>query len=260
MLSVKLLSDIHLEKMKSYPGLSHFIIEERNIDIICLCGDIGDPREESYKMFLTDCAKKCNMHTFVVMGNHEMYGKTIKETSSIINNICKNINIDLGDNKIIFLDQGSFDVQNIRFLGTTLWSDIDPQEAWNIRCCINDFRAIISWGISQHNYAFSKSVQWLQSSIEKAKADNKKVVVMTHYVPVMNVGNPQFVSSPLKSAFASDLYDFIKKYKDLILYWFYGHNHYSESTIIADTTCVVSNQMGYQKETNKFNKDHIINI
>jgi hypothetical protein len=250
---VKLLSDIHLEHFNKYPGIDYFIPPDSNVDVICLCGDIGCPKDASYQEFLGDCAKKCNMYTFVLMGNHEAYGSSVAEAAKKIESVCGTINGSLDSQKIIFMNNSTFDVQRYRFLGTTLWSDIDPSEAWNIRTCISDYRMIRQWGIGESKYAFDKNVSWLRMNLHQAWEDDKKVVVMTHHAPLLNLGNPKHAYSSLKSAFCSDLHDLIKSNNEVISYWFYGHNHYSETKKIGNTV-IMSNQMGYVDEDESENE------
>lgn len=252
-LSVKLISDVHLEHYASYPGLHAFGMNTK-ADIICLCGDIGDPSDSSYLSFLTDCACLCSLHTFVIMGNHETYGRTIIDTTCMIDAICAKINKELGVEKLHFLNNTHVDVGKYRFIGTTLWSSILPLQAWDIRMRVSDFQRIKKWGISEANHAFETNVAWLRLQCDLAEADDKTAIVLTHHVPLMELGDPIYHDSMLQSAFASDLSDFIRNNDDVIRYWFYGHNHYSESVVIGKTT-VVSNQFGYGKDESKTNYD-----
>lgn len=259
MLKVKLLSDIHLEKLESYPGIAAFIPEKDEIDVICLCGDIGDPRDLSYTHFLRDCANKCNIHTFVIMGNHEAYGDSIQNTTKVISTVCDIINKQIGKEKAVFLNNSYVDVHDYRFMGTTLWTDIDPSEAWNIRCSIADFQYIKGWGIGESISKFHENVAWLRVNIQAASEDNKKAVILSHHVPLLSLGNPEYAGSPLKSAFASDLSEFIKQNTDTISYWFYGHDHYSATKKVGNTI-IMSNQKGYYDEENNNMNDRIIDI
>lgn len=262
-LNIKLLSDIHLELMKGYLGMSHFIPPDQDVDIICLCGDIGDPSKPSFAQFLKDCTMRCNMHTFLIMGNHEAYGNTVEKAANNVAQICTNINEHNGTDiqKLVFLNNTSFDIphHNLRVLGSTLWTEVDPQEAWDIQCFISDFRRIQQWGIGDNNEAFHTNIAWLRASLQQAREDEVKTIIMTHHVPLMNLGHPRHAASPLKSAFSSDLYNFIKANTDVISYWFYGHDHFSTKKII-DTTTIMSNQMGYEGEESMthFNHDLVI--
>lgn len=251
-MNILLLSDLHLEKKSIDLNLEYFT-EICNPDIICLCGDIGDPLNQNYQHFLLDCANKCIIKTFVIMGNHEAYGKTLSETSNMISKICKK------HDKLVFLNNSAFDVGNIRFLGSTLWSDIDISESWNIRCDISDFHNILNWGIGQCKQTFSSNITWIQNELNVARNNNIHVVVLTHHVPLLSLGDPKYKGSPLKSAFASDLKKLFSSNSDIIKLWCYGHDHYSMD-IVLEGTRIVSNQYGYNQEQTRFNKSKVISL
>lgn len=250
---IKVISDIHLEfQPADYPEL-----KDDDIDIICLCGDIGNPAQESYKRFLLHCADKSRIHTLVIAGNHEYYGHTVAAAQDLIADICSK------HDKLTFLNNSSYRVaeHQVTFLGTTLWSDIDSQSAWQIRNSLSDFHRIKGWGIGESKEAFYSSYKWLRAEMDLVE-DSDKVVVLTHHCPLMDVGNPIYSDSPLQSSFESDLSDFIDKNTDKIAYWFYGHNHYSNDTIIG-TTHVISNQVGYadnKDSDSRYNPDLVIHV
>jgi 3',5'-cyclic AMP phosphodiesterase CpdA len=247
MITIKLISDVHLEKMNEYPGIDAFFpVSEPDPDIICLCGDIGCPRDASFKSFLMDCAQRCKQQTLLVMGNHEAYGKTIEATVNEIQKVCSEVNACIGEHKVSFMEKSLYDCGDIRFIGTTLWSEIDTSEAWNIRSCISDFMRIQKWGIGECNEVYYRNVSWIKQQVCEAWLKGMQVVVLTHHAPLMSLGHPKHAGSELKSAFASDLSELIKEYNETIKYWFYGHDHYSTTKKIGDTT-VMSNQYGYDK-------------
>jgi DNA repair exonuclease SbcCD nuclease subunit len=245
MLAVVMLSDVHLEHYDVYPGIDHFLnIEEgRDIDIICLCGDIGDPRKPTYAQLIEECSALCKRHTFVIMGNHEAYGQTIEEAAKRIQQVCDS----RGGGKSVFLNNTTFDVEGYRFIGTTLWSEIDPAQAMHIRMCLNDFTQIKGWGMSQAMELFEQNVSWLRGVLGFADVEGMKAVVLTHHAPLLELRDPRYAGSRISSAFASDLSDLIREYTDIIPYWFYGHNHYSQTLKFLNTTCM-SNQVGYYDE------------
>lgn len=242
MINIKLLSDVHLEKYSDYPGLECFIAPSDVVDIICLCGDIGDPTEASYKRFLEECVERSKLHTFVILGNHECYGRTIAKTVEIAEKVCHDVGA-------VFLNNTRFDLPEfkLRILGTTLWSELDTSCAWELRTCIADFQCIKEWGMGEWMDSYHNNISWLRSSIQEAEDDEVKLIVMTHHVPLMSAGDPKYAGSNIKSAFASNLRKMIEDNTKTIKFWFYGHDHYSMCTDVADTK-VVSNQLGYQGE------------
>lgn len=258
MYNLKVMSDVHLEMYDTYPGIDKFVAtyEKTNIDIICLCGDIGDPGTPTYEMFLRDCAHIAKVVIFVILGNHEMYGKTPQQAAKLVQDVVANI----GD-KVVFLNNTFHDIGNWRFLGSTLWSDIDTTHAWNIRTMISDFQRIKGWCIGSCKEAHNMNMLWLRINCDLAEEDGKQVVILTHHAPLMSVGHPKYKSSNLKSAFASDLHDFIKRRTNIIRYWFYGHDHYSLITKV-DNTIIASNQVGYYDDYNdtKYDRNFLLTI
>jgi hypothetical protein len=86
---------------------------------------------------------------------------------------------------------------------------------------------------------------WLRGVVNEAEMDDVTLVVLTHHVPLLELGDPQHATSHINSAFASDLREFILINTDVISHWFYGHNHYSEQVTIGKTV-ILSNQVGYK--------------
>lgn len=250
MYNIKVISDVHLEMYDDYPDISNFIAindTSAHIDIICLCGDIGDPNKSEYERFLRDCAQYATIVVLVILGNHEMYGKHPYDTAKMVEDIVARI----GD-KVKLLNNTSYDVGNYRFLGTTLWSEIDTRYAWDIRTRLSDFHRIKDWNIGSYIETYNMNMLWLRIECDMADVDEKKLVIMSHHAPLMSVGHPKHMQSCLKSAFSSDLYEFIARRSHLIKYWFYGHDHYSTTTKVNETV-VTSNQVGYNSsEDTKF--------
>ena len=74
---------------------------------------------------------------------------------------------------------------------------------------------------------------------------------MTHHLPTLQVVAPQHKDSPINSAFATELGDFIADSR--IDCWIYGHSHTNIDTQIGDMK-IVSNQLGYV-----FQQEHLHN-
>lgn len=246
----QILSDIHLEHYDTYPGIKTFISDVGSADYLCLCGDIGAPFEPSYKRFLEECADGSWKKVFVIAGNHEMYGKRLKEVYNHINTLCNQID----SNKLVFLQNTGFDVSdNIRVIGATLWSEIDYDEHYSIGCFIADFRKIKDFTTNDYGEEYVKTVKFIQK--ELSNNPNKNFVILTHHVPLLTCGSPKYLGSPLSSAYRSNLRHLMT---DQVLLWAYGHDHYS-MRVKVENTLVVSNQFGYPGEIMD-HKDTIIDI
>lgn len=230
----------------SYPGLN-FFIKTYDADYLCLCGDIGNPFESIYKHFLVDCANSFKK-VFIIAGNHEYYSSSIEHTLSQIKSICAMINPE----KLIFLQNSSFQLpNNTKIIGTTLWSKLDEDQISDIRFFIADFRKITNFSIYQYEKEHKIACDFIKNEV----TSNQNIIIMTHHAPILQAGNPKHYGSTLSSAFKSDL-----KYlfKDNIIAWFYGHDHYSND-LSFNNIKFISNQFGYPGEL-KNQKDCIYTI
>lgn len=85
-LSLRYLSDLHLEFIKP-DKIEHFIrkIPPGTNEICILAGDIGNPYQSNYTIFMNYISKNFKK-TFVIPGNHEYYNKTktIEETNEFM--------------------------------------------------------------------------------------------------------------------------------------------------------------------------------
>lgn len=233
-----LLSDLHLE-------FHNFeLIKPDNTDILILTGDIGSPLNLDYINFINKSAELYKL-VFIIKGNHECYDLTIHDTSEKIRNICNKYN------NVIYLDNQTFDINNnIRILGTTLWSNIKDNEKINIATSIADFKRILDWSIEKHNYNHIQSITYIKYEIEKAKKENKRLIIISHHAPyLINTSHNEHRGSMLTSAFATDLSKLISS---PIVAWCYGHTHYSNRQKV-NGVLLLSNQKGYNYEKTNFN-------
>mgnify|MGYP006266410101 CR=1 FL=1 len=210
------LSDIHLEFYKEYPGFHHFI--NTSADYLFLAGDIGDPFSENYAKFLEECSQQSYKYIFIIAGNHEYYNHHFHKVAHKIKTLCSP--------KIIFLQNSSFDLEDITIIGTTLWSQMTYPE-------LSDYRKIKNWTIERNNRENQKALNYLKKTIDSGK----KYIIMTHHVPVL-FGNHE--------GFYNDYEDFITQ-RENILAWIYGHDHLSTDIKIKNTR-ILSNQYGYPDE------------
>lgn len=237
----QILSDIHLEHYHTYPGAKYFLPSLGEADVLCLCGDIGDPFKSHYVRFLKECSESSYKYVLVITGNHEYYGHHTLKVPFHIRRLCS------ANPKLVFLHNQAFDVSpNVRVLGTTLWTQTRPEQSECIRKCVNDYKYIKEWSIERSDSEHRKASKFLLRELETCP-DDKRIVILTHHAPVLDCGDPLYKGSFLSSAFKNDLEDVIIKYNDRIALWAYGHDHYNMRFKIGDTV-VVSNQYGYPDE------------
>lgn len=238
------LSDIHLERYKSFPGLHHFIHDPSTADFICLCGDIGDVHSAVYEDILYECAKTYR-GVFVILGNHEYHYGSMESTHTQMQHVLRKLNCP----NIHWLNNTSLDMDELglRVVGTTLWTEIKGSQRAFVKKSITDFTLIDHWDIDQCNETYKKNVEFIQREIEYAKSTGKRVLVLTHHAPLGICGSPAHRGSLISSAFKNDLHEMILKNHDTVVGWVYGHDHWSMQTRVGSTQ-VVSNQYGYPRE------------
>lgn len=238
-----ILSDIHLE-------MSSYNLEKiQDVDNLILAGDIGSPTLPEYELFIKR-ASELYKNVFLISGNHEYYGNTIKDTNDIIDTITKKYNVHFLNNKCI-------DIDDYRILGTLLWSDIKEYERSEIQTFISDFRLIKNWSIEKNNHEHFKNIQFIKNESERAIIDNKKLIIISHHAPLRNITcKPEHMGSLLSSAFTTNLSHLFKK---PIISWIFGHTHYSCNTTFNDVK-LISNQRGYNDEKTKFDPLFVVDI
>ena len=195
---IRYLSDLHLEFIK--PNKIEKFIKQipSNIDEICiLAGDIGNPYQSNYNMFMEFISKNFKK-TFVISGNHEYYNKTktIKETNTFLTEYFEKF-----DN-ISFLNNNCEKYENHCFIGTTLWSKItDPSYK------INDVYKIPHFDHIEYNKLNTNSVDFLEDALQ----NNDNCIVITHHMP-----SSSLIDIKYKNEGFEESYYYLFKYYDLI--------------------------------------------
>lgn len=233
------ISDIHLEFLKKYPKIENKDYENT---ILCLLGDIGYIRSEIYKEFINYCSKIFKK-VLVIFGNHEFYDKchTIEENKNYIKENLKFTNV-------YFLDNKSIIINNIKFIGCTLWSNIDPK----ISHYISDYYNIKSLKYTDTIVFFNESKNYILDELKKAKKDNIKCILLTHH-GTHYLCNGKYKDSQLGSAFFSTIHELVG-YDDTLLACINGHTHQNIDTKIPNTNIrLLSNCVGYETENLNYN-------
>lgn len=252
MLQVQYISDIHLEFMhiKKIESITRKIIPVH--PILILCGDIDNPFSKGYNFFIQEMSNKFEK-VFLISGNHEYYGgKSIEETEIQIKNIVKDYK------NVSYLQNSYEDYKGIRWIGTTLWTNVIETEYK-----INDIYSIKNMSIETYNNLHKQSVDFLTKILDETE---NNCIIITHHLPSYKLINESFLDSKVSMYnqwFAGSLDDIIIKYNDKIRGWFYGHTHIPLDIIIhkVNTYC---NPIGYKgenpkKEYNKYTNVYIQN-
>lgn len=199
---IQYVSDLHLEK-----GHPRRIIPSK--PNLILAGDIGYPKNQSYRNFLLDMSHQFDK-VFVISGNHEYDFNSRAEED--IENICSQ------RNNLFYLQKKSHVIcreNNLFIAGCTLWATL-PRSRYNDHL---------------------NHVNWLKKLL--LQNENNNYIVATHYCPsLLCLRNIQRI---VPNYFASDQTDIIKM-SNMVM-WIHGHNHYNNDKIIHGKH-IVSNQYG----------------
>lgn len=273
------MSDLHLEK-RSVGNL----LKEDHVRAPCLvlAGDVGDPASANYVDFLVRAAELYAGGVFVIIGNHECYGKTIQQATREAEDACKRASAaatgaDQRDGKkrrgVVFMAAGKTPLEvevsgnrgedededkerrNVRVLGCTLWSHVPEAHAMVVQSLNNDCRAIRDFDIATWNALHAEEVAWLREELLLTRNRGQRCIVVTHHAPLMKGTSAPEYEIPgraLSHAFASDLSDLMGEFADVAPAWIHGHTHYSHRTLVPfsegaerNVVLLASNQRGY---------------
>ncbi len=239
------MSDLHLE-------FGDIFVPKIDRDLLIIAGDI-DFGKKPIK-FIKEQLKLSPV--IYILGNHEFYHQDYDEIMDFWN--------EMKIPDFYFLENSAIELNGIRFLGSTLWTDINKSNKKDIETAkvgLNDFKYI-----RKDNQKFSpedsiilhnQSINWLKSELNKEFKG--KIVVITHHLPSYLSVHEKYKKSQINPCFYSDLDDIIKKFSPDL--WIHGHTHDSFDYLL-DNTRIVCNPRGYKnmEENKKFNPSLIIEI
>ena len=232
---IRVLSDLHLE-------FRSWIPPDIPTDVVVLAGDIhvGDEGIRWGRRQFPDS------EVIYVPGNHEFYGGEMEDVLERMRETARTAGVHL-------LDADSIDIQGVRFLGATLWTDfaLDGQQEKTVaramaiaESAMVDYRAIrykgeVSLSPVDTLQLHRLHAGWLRHELSKPFPG--QTVVVTHHLPHAMSIHEKYQRSPLNPAFASDLSELVREPVSL---WIHGHTHESMDYLLAGTR-VVCNPRGY---------------
>lgn len=240
-LSIFCISDLHLEFYKSNKNLYKTIEKKLPLaDLLILAGDIGYP-DKHYRQHYVNLLKTFKTiyhHVIVVPRNHEYYATekyNIQDQLDKLSDICRETNV-------ILLNNNSVIINNVKIIGTTLWSQIDKYGFDGI----NDKGKVFKT-IDDYNNEHIKCFDWLKNELDTDATNNeiKDQIIITHHLPSSKLVHARFKNSPINTAFCTDILDKLNLTK--ARYWFTGHTH-EYSSMVHNNTKFVVNPLGYPFE------------
>ena len=238
-MKIQYASDLHLEFKENKAYLNENPLPVIG-DVLLLAGDIVPfAKLDEHKDFFSLLSDSFSA-TYWVPGNHEYYHYNIaNKMGKIMESIKKNV---------FLVNNTSVVHEDVKFIFSTLWSNISPMKEYQIQRAMNDFYVIKFRGsnplsIAQYNKLHADSLAFLKKELE-LKASTKNVVV-THHVPTFKNYPEQYRDSVINEGFAVELFDFIEAFTPD--YWIYDHTHGNTPDFEIGKTKLRTNQLGYVK-------------
>lgn len=245
-MKIQLVSDLHLE-------FGDIELKNAGADVLLLAGDISIVskwREEDHAFFKRVSGEF--KHVIYILGNHEHYDGDFLHTYTLAKHILACFN------NITVLDIGNVVIDDVVFVGGTLWTDIggnNPTMKMLVRRLMNDYH-VIKKGVYEGTgntiwFSPDDSIQYhytmkdyIQKVYQEEDANQKRrMVVVGHHAPSNRSVSSEYYGDNTNCAYATELSSFIAD-KPLIKLWVHGHMHSSSDYVIGKTR-VVCNPRGY---------------
>ncbi|MBL8319530.1 MAG: metallophosphoesterase [Burkholderiaceae bacterium] len=250
---LNVLSDLHL-------GFSGFERPRTAADVVVLAGDIARPHEAAA------WALGFDKPVFYVPGNHEFYGRSLRDTVKELKRI-------VAGSHVRVLDDDELVHEGVRFLGSTLWTDFRlcgggaarDAAMTEARRLMRDFSRIRNddtdapFTPEDSAARFARHAAWLQRQLDTPH--DGPTVVVTHHAPSCGSIHPRYAGSPLNASFVSDAEHMLGA--ERVRLWIHGHTHDSFDYTLNGTR-VVCNPRGYVKdgvaENARFDPDFVVDV
>lgn len=205
-------------------------------DVLVLAGDI-DVGTQGLAWARDDLAGRPVVY---VNGNHEYYRNDWFRLVDRARELAAGTHVH-------FLENESREIQGVRFVGATLWTDFklfgDRRENEAIESCkqvMFDFAKIAGLSADDWKLRHAQSRAYLED--ELVGRDNSRTVVVTHHLPGWQSVAPRWAKDLSSAGFATDLAALIEETQPAL--WIHGHTHDSFDYRIGRTR-VVCNPAGY---------------
>ena len=236
-MKIQLLSDLHLEVHPHFTALP-----AAGADVLVLAGDIG-----SYQYGSLLQGQHFGLERFsplpqwagwpvpvlFVPGNHEYDAQDWDQAHARLRSTCDALGIGWLEREVVHIG-------DVRFVGTTLWSDSDALIlnaqvqglAQQLRLRDKAYRAAnfylkktgttrhgLPWMAAEIREQALQCQSWLAAALARPHAG--ATVVVTHYAPSLLSADPRYGLTPGTAGFCNAL-DHLAQHADL---WLHGHLH-----------------------------------
>jgi predicted phosphodiesterase len=259
-MKIRLLSDLHLEH-------GPIRLAHAGEDVMILAGDIATHTDAM--PLIKEMADQFGVAILVLAGNHEFYSdvnhhptweKTIDDLKAAADHTDM---IEQG--KVTFFEDQTVVYQGVRFIGATLWTDMNLYGDFPIAITrFGDFpdyvfirkddgKAIMPLDtVSRHTH----SRRFITDTL--AQPFDGQTVVFTHHAPSWLSIADRYKADRTSAAYASRLEDLMLSYEPVL--WIHGHTHTVMDYMIGKTR-IMCNPSGYRFDKgNGFNPNLIVEV
>ena len=241
-MKIQFVSDLHLEFNENRLYLAQQPLPVVG-DVLLIAGDTAyldkpESGENRYCQYgFWDWASDNYERVIVCLGNHDFYG--YYDLASMQDGYRKEIR-----NNIVAYYNDVVNLDGVDVIVSTLWSHIEPYDAYLTEHGVSDFYRIKYNGhrltADDFNAEHERCLAFVKRSVAESTASRK--IVLTHHVPTQLCTAAEFIGSHINGAFTVELGNYIAD--SGIDYWIYGHSHRNIDAQIGDTL-ILSNQLGY---------------
>lgn len=263
-MKIKVVSDLHLE-------FSDIVINnDQNCDVLILSGDIMladvlhdfpadydnttiQSKRHIQAIRFRDFLKYCSEdfpNVMYVAGNHEFYHGKFHQTLDILQEECAAFP------NIHFLENKSVTIDDVTFVGGTLWTDCnnrDPLTMLALPNHMNDFHIIKNDRKSYKKLStydivdrHAKTLEFIKVVVENSPKDRKIVVVGHHAPSDKSTAHAYRNEYIMNGGYRSNLDSIMLNNPNIVL-WTHGHMHNISNYTIGNTR-VICNPRGYESK------------
>ena len=243
-MTFNIISDVHFQPetiINGKEGLAEIEFDFKNLksaDYLLIAGDLAtsDTFEAALKKVKKDVKGKFK-DIFYVYGNHDLYDFSY-------------LNDQHRENQYVEEKLS----EEIVLLGTTLWTPDPEIDEYAVFSIMNDFRMIPNWTLNDVRREYKLQSNWLRERVKHYKALGKKVIVMTHHNPRIEL-HPAYESymkflakfnSPESWGYEASYYVTDGSCNDIKPdVWICGHHHTSPIDREIDGVRYIRNTIGY---------------
>lgn len=220
-------------------------------DVAIVAGD-HSPNLVSSVNALSSLAEK--MPVIYVPGNRDYYGTDFDQANELAL-------IAAEKNGVHLLINDSYDINGVRFIGSTLWTDFQLDGAERAEELLKgnflaDNVMIADWSPTRQVEEHKKARSFIESKL--TETFNGLKVVVSHHTPHRNSVHARYDGSPHNGCFTTDLSSLLEDFSAPDL-WVHGAVHSNHDYVIGNSR-VICNSRGYFGENPEYVENFIVDL